>query len=177
MARRRTGRAEKQSREASIAKSTRPPKLSSVYAAFNTKKINEEEAKNLNPKFNPSKIYGKSNVTQATHHNTYTKSAKAFTPSMSDIKAAHAGNHINLEEAQDLNPKYNPLKNVPSGGHIPSLTDVHKAYSGGHIDWADAVNLNPEYKKQSKRESAERSVQASYAKKSTRVSHSQFNGA
>jgi hypothetical protein len=168
----RAGRAAKQSRAASIVKSSKPPKLESVYAALHAGKIEQEEAKDLNPKFEPDKQYGQlrfgerqnkngSKRTQGSSYRTHYRGAAALTPSSTDIHTAVEGGHITKEEGVDLNKNYKPDvgKNAihyrkmekarrikESGeGKTPSLINVHRAYKQGHVEKEEAEALNPQY--------------------------------
>jgi hypothetical protein len=168
----RAGRAAKQSRKASIAKSNKPPRLGDVYAAVHSGKLEKEEAKDLHPRFDPEKQYGSlrfgpkaaktgSKLTQADAYRVHYRGAAALTPSSTDIHSAVEGGHITKEEGEDLNKNYKPdvgknavhyrkmakaRKIKESGeGKTPSLVNVHRAHKQGHIQTEEAKNLNPQY--------------------------------
>jgi hypothetical protein len=88
------------------------------------------------------------------------------TPRLSLVHEAFKGEHINIDEAKDLNPKYQGLepstynRRVRRGkdftitkvaplergiGKVPEVEDVHKAVIHGHIDMEQAKDINPKY--------------------------------
>jgi hypothetical protein len=173
----RAGRAAKQARNASIVKSSKPPKLGAVYAAVHAGKIEHEEAKDLNPKYTPEKQYGKlvfgpkankkgSKYTQGMHYRVHTEGAAALTPSSTDIHSAVEGGHITKEEGLALNKNYKPdvgknavhyrkmekARRIQASGEgkTPSLVNVHRAVRQGHISSEEATSLNSKYEPNNK---------------------------
>jgi hypothetical protein len=163
----RVGRAAKQARLASVVKSNKPPLLKCIYAALHAGKIDEEEAKDLHPRFEPNKQIGKLEKggkykrTQEYCYRQYGRGAAALSPSCTDIHFAVEGGYITEEEGRDLNKNYKPeiainlvhyrkmVKAIiikESGtGKTPSLINVHRAYKQGHIEYEEASALNSDY--------------------------------
>jgi hypothetical protein len=162
----RTGRANKQARRASIVKSNKPPLLVCIYAALHAGKIDEEEAKELHPRFDPNRQIGrlergKYKRTQAMTYRPHYRGAASLAPSCTDIQFAVEGGYITEEEGKDLNKNYKPeialnlvhyrkmVKAITikeSGvGKTPSLVNVHRAYKQGFIKEEEASALNSEY--------------------------------
>jgi hypothetical protein len=173
------GRAKQNERQASIVKSNKPPRLEAVHAAVFANKINEEEAKDLNPKYDPNKAYGKGKTTQAAAYATFSKGARGFTPSLTDVQRAVDEGHVTHNEARELNPKYRRYhgKVRPLEGFTPKLPDVHEAVEGGHISKGEAIALNPDYKNPTHRarvESAYRDKQAKKTLTVTRITPTQL---
>ena len=162
----RVGRAAKQARVASLVRSSRPPILKCVYAAIYAGKIDEEEAKDLNPKFEPNKQYGKLKKynykeTQGSCYRTIGNGVASLTPSCLEIHSAVQGGHITEEEGRDLNKTYKP--EIPTNlihyrkivkaqyikesgiGKTPSLINLHRAYLQGYITEEEAIELNSGY--------------------------------
>jgi hypothetical protein len=88
------------------------------------------------------------------------------TPEQPLVHAAHKSGKIDLEQAKDLNPKYDPSKRYnkkpkseftkqkeerKSSGKPPSLLDTHEAVVGRKIAFEQAVDLNSNYGDKSKR--------------------------
>jgi hypothetical protein len=88
------------------------------------------------------------------------------TPNLDLVHKAFKNKHITLDEAKDLNPKYNGLERSTYNnrlrrgkdlklvkvapldrgiGKIPETEDVHKAVIHGHIDMEQAKDINPKY--------------------------------
>lgn len=168
----RSERAAKQARNASMVNSTKPPKLEVVYAAVHAGKIEPEEAKDLNPKYQPEKQYGSlrfgpgqsktgSKRTQLSSYRTHDRGAAPLTPSNTDIHIAIEDGHITKEEGEDLNKNYKPndkdkalhyrkmakARRIKESGEgkTPSLINVHRAIKQGHIQTEEAKNLNSKY--------------------------------
>jgi hypothetical protein len=81
------------------------PALRHVYAAREFNKITEEEAKNLNPYYDPNKKYGKDQKnSQKNQHRQFSEGSGAFRPNNSDVQLAYDSGHIDDEQAKDLNP-------------------------------------------------------------------------
>jgi hypothetical protein len=87
-----------------------------------------------------------------------------MTPRLELVHDAFKNKNINLEEAQDLNPKYTGIESSTYNkrkrlgvkltkvapldrgiGKIPETEDVHKAVIHGHIDMEQAKDINPKY--------------------------------
>lgn len=158
------------------------PNLTQVYAAVDEGHISHEEAKDLNPNYNPQKRYGTakpSTNTQLKQYRQFSHSAGGFTPNTSDVQHAYKEGHITHEEASALNPKWDPKKSyvsnwrsfrpegepankksserplaAPPGGKKPSGPDVARALSGGHITKEEADDLNPKHGKEYNRKRA-----------------------
>ena len=162
----RAGRATKQARRASIVKSTKPPNLEFVYAAIFAGKIEEEEAINLNPRFQPNKQYGnlrkgKYLLTQGMTYKDHHRGVAPLVASCVDIHSAVEGGHITKEEGKELNKRYKPENKMwakeyrtkakaryikESGiGKTPSLVNLHRAYLQGLITEEEAIALNSDY--------------------------------
>ena len=162
----RAGRATKQARLASIVKSNKPPLLKCIYAALYAGKIDEEEAKDLNPKFEPNKQYGKLKKwgykeTQGACYRAIGRGVASLHPSCLEIHSAVQSGYITEEEGKDLNKFYKPEIAVnlihyrkivkaesikKSGvGKTPSLINIHRAYLQGCIEAEEAIELNSGY--------------------------------
>lgn len=66
------------------------------------------------------------------------------TPSLVNVHEAYTGQHISMEEAQDLNPKYNPSKIVGHYKTSPNKTQGHVLDS--HVKQRKTGTGNYKYK-------------------------------
>jgi hypothetical protein len=165
----RAGRDVKQAEQANKVSSRNRdnfPNLEFVYAALYAGKIEEEEAKELNPRFQPNKQYGKLAKgkyvnTQGRLYRNHNKGVASLSPSCFEIHAAVEGGHITVEQGKDLNKRYNPeiprnanryrsvakVKYIKESGvgKTPSLVNLHRAYLLGYITEEEATALNSGY--------------------------------
>jgi hypothetical protein len=88
------------------------------------------------------------------------------TPEQPLVHAAYKEGHIDLEQAKDLNPKYDPSKRYnkkPTAdfkaqraerkvtGKPPSMLDTHEAVVNRKVSFDEAVELNSNYGNKNKR--------------------------
>jgi hypothetical protein len=142
------------------------PNLEFVYAAVFAGKIEEEEAKELNPRFQPNKQYGKLAKgkyvnTQERLYRDHVRGVAPLNPSCFEIHSAVEGGHITVEQGKDLNKRYNPeipqnanryrsvakVKYIKESGvgKTPALVNLHRAYLLGYITEEEATALNSGY--------------------------------
>jgi hypothetical protein len=127
------------------------PSLKHVYAASESGKITHEEAKDLNPSYDPQKKYGvHGSNTQKNQYRQFQNAAAGFMPNQSDTALAYKMGHITKEEAESLNPTFDPNKNRVdvnrsniSKNPVPSPQKVAVAQRHGHITSEEADDLNP----------------------------------
>lgn len=169
----RKGRSQRSSRLAASIGATLTPTLKQIYAAVDAGHITEEEAVELNPKYNPNKVYGRPKfdrrdknprpqiLTQGKAYRAFEHSALPLKPSMWDVHEAVKGGHITAEEGVELNAQYDPSDKIQQKhltkyvklraereaglGRIPSMVNVYRAHINGKITLQEAQELNPKY--------------------------------
>ena len=146
------------------------PSLKHVYAAVETGHIDDEQASDLNPVYNPKKKYGKTGTNnQRNQHRQYQQGAAPLSANQSDVHHAFKAGHINEDEARELNPTFNPsnprVQYDRSSIAVPARpSHVAKAYKEGHITKEEADELHPNWQSSHNRARANKAISSSHGK-------------